>query len=229
MDSVDTNGDIVPGGTCIEARISVLTSCALSIFMDLVIIPIPSLMVWGLQMSPRTKFFVVIIMSLGWLATGVSVGRFIVYYYRFAPTMKDRTWNIGIAISIAEPAVHIMTACAPATKCLFRYLFPQYNTHQSPGYNGNQYTYGHSGRSRSRGSRTLGTFRLGLDDEELEVDPETGRVVMKNEVDLKTVAPKEVVDEPVSQRTMSCSKTACTVETSEPVEVQPNHMLGQAI
>lgn len=40
--------------------------------------------------------------------------------------MTDRTWDIGLSISIAEPAVHIMTACAPATKCLFRYLFPYF-------------------------------------------------------------------------------------------------------
>jgi hypothetical protein len=83
-------------------------------------------MVWNLQMDRKTKLLVVVVMSLGWVATGVSVGRFIIYYYRFAPTMKDRTWDIGISISIAEPAVHIMTACAPATKCLFRYLFPYF-------------------------------------------------------------------------------------------------------
>jgi hypothetical protein len=83
-------------------------------------------MVWNLQMERKTKLLVVVVMSLGWVATATSVGRFIVYYYRFAPTNIDRTWNIGLAISIAEPAVHIMTACAPATKCLFRYLFPYF-------------------------------------------------------------------------------------------------------
>ncbi len=61
-------------------------------------------------------------------ATGVSVGRLIVYYYRIAPTNVDRTWDIGIVISIAEPAVHVITACAPATKGLFRILFPSFNS-----------------------------------------------------------------------------------------------------
>lgn len=56
------------------------------------------------------------------------MGRFIVYYYRFAPTNIDRTWDIGIVISIAEPAVHVITACAPATKGLFRILFPSFNS-----------------------------------------------------------------------------------------------------
>ncbi|EOA83999.1 uncharacterized protein SETTUDRAFT_66479, partial [Exserohilum turcica Et28A] len=134
MDKIDANGNLIPGGKCIEARTFILVSCGLSILMDLMIIPIPSIMVWNLQMHRRTKVLVVAVMSLGWIATGVSVGRFIVYYYRFAPSNKDRTWDIGIAISIAEPAVHIMTACAPATKCLFRYWFPQYGTDRKASY-----------------------------------------------------------------------------------------------
>ncbi len=55
------------------------------------------------------------------------------YYYRFAPTNLDRTWDIGIVISIAEPAVHVITACAPACKGLFRMLFPLFNS-EYPNY-----------------------------------------------------------------------------------------------
>ncbi|EDU44220.1 condensin subunit [Pyrenophora tritici-repentis Pt-1C-BFP] len=117
-------------------------------------------MVWNLQMHRRTKILVVGVMSLGWIATGVSIGRFIVYYYRFAPTNKDRTWDIGIAISIAEPAVHIMTACAPATKCLFRYLFPQYGTGRFTSYYEDRTaTTTRPGKFASRGSRIF-NFRL---------------------------------------------------------------------
>ncbi|KAL5119217.1 hypothetical protein ACEQ8H_002928 [Pleosporales sp. CAS-2024a] len=111
------------GGQCIQSRTFVLSSCALSMFMDLIIIPIPSIMVWNLQMERKTKMLVVMVI---WIATGVSVGRFIVYYYRIAPTNMDRTWDIGVSISIAEPAVHIMTACAPATNRLFHYLSPYF-------------------------------------------------------------------------------------------------------
>jgi len=35
--------------------------------MDLIIIPIPSLMVWNLHMERKTKILVVIVMSLGWM------------------------------------------------------------------------------------------------------------------------------------------------------------------
>ena len=68
MDRYDADGNvIIKGGTCIDSRTFVLSSCALSIFMDMVIIPIPSLMVWNLQMSVKTKMLVVAVMSMGWL------------------------------------------------------------------------------------------------------------------------------------------------------------------
>lgn len=68
MDQYDASGNItVKGGTCIESRTFVLASCALSIFMDLIIMPIPSIMVWNLQMSIKTKTLVVFVMSLGWM------------------------------------------------------------------------------------------------------------------------------------------------------------------
>lgn len=67
MDHIDANGNLVKGGKCINSRNFVLISCALSIVMDLIIIPIPSIMVWNLQMERRTKMLVVLVMSLGWV------------------------------------------------------------------------------------------------------------------------------------------------------------------
>jgi len=67
MDTMDADGNLVEGGTCFDSRTFVLTSCALSIFMDVIIIPIPSIMVWNLQMERKTKMLVVIVMSLGYV------------------------------------------------------------------------------------------------------------------------------------------------------------------
>jgi structural maintenance of chromosome 2 len=203
--------------------------------MDLIIIPIPSIMVWGLQMHRRTKVLVVLVMSLGWIATGVSVGRFIVYYYRFAPTNKDRTWDIGIGISIAEPAVHIMTACAPATKCLFRYLFPQYGTDKKTSY----YEDRTAGTNRPN-TKVFGNFHFGLSnnrDDEITMEmggaPRTAPLPPEtkdeSEYGLKAMGSfdsKEFVAKGISRK-KSCSKTACT-EASELVEAEPKHCLGQA-
>lgn len=232
MDKLDADGNIIPGGKCVDARTFILTSCALSIFMDLIIIPIPSVMVYNLQMSRRTKVLVVGVMSLGWIATGVSVGRFIVYYYRFAPDMKDRTWNIGIAISIAEPAVHIMTACAPATKCLFRYLFPYWGTHRSSGYYNDRTTMPQTWPSkignRVRISGGLSNFRFSLNESSREPPMiDSDEVARSSQGDLKQqsefdMRPLESVDSrDLTEEIGGAPRTA-------PLEPIPKHCLGQA-
>lgn len=67
VDPPDANGNVVKHGKCIDSLRFILASCALSIFMDLIIIPIPTAMVWNLQMRRKTKIAVVIIMSMGWM------------------------------------------------------------------------------------------------------------------------------------------------------------------
>ncbi|EAT80018.2 hypothetical protein SNOG_12720 [Parastagonospora nodorum SN15] len=219
MDTMDADGNLVKGGTCFDSRTFVLTSCALSIFMDVIIIPIPSIMVWNLQMERKTKMLVVIVMSLGWIATGVSVGRFIVYYYRIAPTNKDRTWDIGVSISIAEPAVHIMTACAPATKRLFRYLFPYFARSRTTG----NYYEDRVTTNKSTGvRRNFNRFSFGLNKDEEEGAEEIGMAPKKDgDVDrgfgmkrLSTVDSREESKE---------DKSSIHV-----AEAEPQHCLGLA-
>jgi hypothetical protein len=69
MDTYGPDGKTVAkaGGHCINSWVFVLSSLTLSIFMDLIIIPIPTAMVWNLQMPRKTKMAVVVIMSLGWV------------------------------------------------------------------------------------------------------------------------------------------------------------------
>ncbi|KAF2824352.1 hypothetical protein CC86DRAFT_420879 [Ophiobolus disseminans] len=230
MDSIDGSGNLVKGGTCFDSRRFVLASCALSIFMDLIIIPIPSIMVWNLQMERKTKILVVIVMSLGWIATGVSVGRFIVYYYRFAPTNLDRTWDIGIGISIAEPAVHIMTACAPATKCLFRYLFPWFARSRTVAYYEDGNTAQQTPRMSKFGSRTsrrtFGSFQFGLGRTEVEelnmAGPITNHSAPRSSEAYAVSRPSSIG----SQDTMKASSEG--KDTIETVEIMPEHCLGQA-
>ncbi|KAJ4994169.1 CFEM domain-containing protein [Stagonosporopsis vannaccii] len=247
MDQYDVNGNVtVKGGTCIESRTFVLASCALSIFMDLIIIPIPSIMVWNLQMSVKTKTLVVFVMSLGWIATGVSVGRFIVYYYRFAPTNLDRTWDIGIVISIVEPAVHVITACAPATKGLFRMLFPSFNS-EYPTYEERYDPYTPS--NSKFGTRTTASkrrasmgFNFGLSTKGAEegqdiVITERERSSIRGE-DVYGMRPLGSVDsreqigqndyEPAHEAGASKANTEYSKGDSDIVEAEPKHMLGHA-
>ncbi|KAG9206916.1 hypothetical protein G6514_000206 [Epicoccum nigrum] len=244
MDQYDANGKVtVPGGTCIDSRTFILSSCALSIFMDLIIIPIPSLMVWNLQMTVKTKTLVVLVMSLGWISTGVSVGRFIVYYYRFAPTNTDRTWDIGVVISIAEPAVHIITACAPATKGLIRMLFPSFGTEYDERYP----TYPPGSKSGSRAPvskpRPSETFNFGLSTKGLEEDQDV--VVTERErasprgEDVYGMRPlgsldsREGIDHDdfelsTHENTASKPNTSYSKGDIDAIEAEPKHLLGSA-
>lgn len=58
---------MVKGGKCFKQFEFVIASCALSIFFDLLIMPIPTIMVWNLQMPKRTKIAVAAVMSFGWM------------------------------------------------------------------------------------------------------------------------------------------------------------------
>ncbi|KAF3007390.1 Structural maintenance of chromosomes protein 2 [Curvularia kusanoi] len=245
MDQYGPDGKVtIPGGKCFDSRTFVLSSCTLSIFMDLIIIPIPTIMVWDLQMSRKTKSLVVLVMSLGWISTGVSVGRFIVYYYRFAPTNLDRTWDIGVVISIAEPAIHIITACAPATKGLFRMLFPSFGSEYDERYP----TYPQSDSKfgpRSPGSRpqpsggfNFGLSTKGLEDDQDVVVTERERASPRGE-DVYGMRPLGSVDsregishdhyEPsANEITASKPNTGYSKGDNDATEAEPKHILGYA-
>ncbi|KAJ4297486.1 hypothetical protein N0V90_005378 [Kalmusia sp. IMI 367209] len=156
MDHVDANGNTIKGGKCINTLQFIMSSCALSIFMDLIIMPIPTAMVWNLQMKRKTKIAVVAVMSVGWIATIASVVRLIVYYYRYAPT-TDRTYNIGLITSIIEPSIAIIAACAPALRRLFTFMMPHYFSDSSYPTYATTYPTNNATYSRSRPKRS-GSF-----------------------------------------------------------------------
>lgn len=174
------------------------------------------------------------------------MGRFIVYYYRFAPTNLDRTWDIGIVISIAEPAVHVITACAPATKGLFRMLFPSFNTDY--GTYDSQYTPYTPSNSKF-GSRTTGSkprpsmgFNFGLSAKGAEegqdvVITEREQISPRGE-DLYGMKPLGSVDsrehighgdyERSPDATASKANTNYSKGESDVMEAEPEHILAYA-
>ncbi|KAF2873218.1 hypothetical protein BDV95DRAFT_490229 [Massariosphaeria phaeospora] len=223
MDQIDADGKVVKGGKCINSLAFIMASCALSIFMDLIIIPIPTAMVWNLQMQFKTKAAVVIIMSMGWIATAVSVGRLIIYYGRFSPSNVDKTWNIGLVISIVEPSVGIIAACAPAMKCLIRNLAPRYFSEDSSD---------HSRSPTEDKSRTRPSFIYPYDmgnengSERLEAGREEGYydVVSLGSIDSREQMPSAVEHAHMQAHSVKTGNTAY----SEPIEAVPQHFLSHA-
>ena len=56
----------------------------------------------------------------------------IIYHHRF--TVQDRTYNIGLVSSIAEPSIGIIAACVPTLRRLGCRLMPHYFTEASNSY-----------------------------------------------------------------------------------------------
>ncbi|PVI05830.1 hypothetical protein DM02DRAFT_71865 [Periconia macrospinosa] len=128
MDVLITNADGTmstrAGGKCIHSLAFILGSCTGSILLDLIIIPIPTIMVYNLQMARRNKIAIALVMSMGWIATLASISRLVVYYIRY--TTPDRSYNIGVVSSVVEPSLAIIAACAPTLRRLFATLLPSY-------------------------------------------------------------------------------------------------------
>lgn len=240
-------------GTCIDSLTFVMASCALSIFMDLMIIPIPTAMVWNLQMKRKTKIAVVAIMSMGWMsvalislqnmktsltipsATLVSVVRLIVYHERFSLSPTERTWDIGLVVSIVEPAVGIITACAPAMKRLLRDLVPRYFSEYNSSYLTRRTQSIKSDQPRESLSfhfgfdkdMETGTCRVQASDIERE-EQEQQTYVMKR---LSSIDSRDLVDQfptvehPVPARTRTRTRSDRTAR-SETIEALPRHFLN---
>jgi hypothetical protein len=178
----------------------------------------------------------------------VSVGRFIVYYYRFAPTNLDRTWDIGVVISIAEPAVHVITACAPATKGLFRMLFPSFDSDYDYGTYDDSYVPYTPSNTKQLPSRTTaskqrsstGGFNFGLSSKGVEeghdiVITERPQPSPRGD-DVYGMKPLGSVDsrenigrddyEPTRTARASKTNTEYSKGESDLVEAEPIHVLG---
>ncbi|PGH17041.1 hypothetical protein AJ79_01425 [Helicocarpus griseus UAMH5409] len=145
------DGELVPGGKCFNTLVFVLISGGLNMFMDLIIIPIPTAMVWNLTMPKRTKIAVVLVMGMGWVATAISAVRFAIYYYRWQPDNTDRNYSVGYTISVVEPNVGMWAACIPALKHLLRVLWPNlFGSTASNGYRTTQDPWSTPSKTRAR-------------------------------------------------------------------------------
>ena len=155
-------------------------------------------------------------------ATVISVLRFIVYYYRFSPKQKDRTYNIGIVVSIAEPSVAIIAACAPALKSLISRLAPRLFSSRDANY----YSGGSRSQTPRRSSNTksskkemgLADVRPGTFDEEAYGMSRLGSLDSREGV-VYVAEPEETM----KTRRITCADFG---DSDEEVDHVPKHMLN---
>lgn len=111
-------------GTCINTPHFFITTAGLTILTDVLVLIIPTWLLWDLQMKPRKKIATVFLLSLGCLVTSISVFRlwFLVTIYYGSPD-PDPTYSVAGTASGIEVNVAIITACGPSMKPLIvRYL-----------------------------------------------------------------------------------------------------------
>ncbi|RDW77661.1 hypothetical protein BP6252_05714 [Coleophoma cylindrospora] len=158
------DGVTITGGYCINQLDFFLAVAALTVVTDLLVVAIPTWIVWDLQMARRKKIVASIILGVGLVVSGVSVARLVVYSWRFSPKNHDRSYGFGYTISSVEVNLAIATGCVPAFSALVRRYAPGllgaslgYNSRPTPsGYvqhNGegpsNQYALGTMDKSIS--------------------------------------------------------------------------------
>ncbi|KAJ6114908.1 hypothetical protein N7486_000686 [Penicillium sp. IBT 16267x] len=118
----------IKGGKCIDQGAFYVSTAALNLFTDLMVISIPIIITWNLQMPLRRKIAVCFILCLGGVATAIGVWRIIILAEAFFPTgpVEDSTYGIGFCSSAVEVNVAVITACAPSTKVIATKYLPRF-------------------------------------------------------------------------------------------------------
>ncbi|KAJ5998986.1 hypothetical protein N7451_006796 [Penicillium sp. IBT 35674x] len=117
----------IKDGKCIDQGAFYVSTAALNLFTDLIVISIPIIITWHLQMPLRRKIAVCFILCLGGVATAIGVWRIIILAKAFFPTgpVEDPTFGIGFCSSAVEVNVAVITACAPSMKAITSKYLPR--------------------------------------------------------------------------------------------------------
>ncbi|KFY95694.1 hypothetical protein V498_03205 [Pseudogymnoascus sp. VKM F-4517 (FW-2822)] len=159
------NGEVVKGGTCFHQIQFFLGSAGLAVLTDLIVLAIPTVIVWDLKMSRRKKFVAIGMLSAGAIVTAVSIARIVIYNWRFSPDNHDQSYGVGYTISSIEANLAIVTGSIPALKPLVTRFVPRFFSSEKEysdrpsGYPRSGYPRGHrSGGKSDRDHHALDTF-----------------------------------------------------------------------
>ncbi|CAG7918222.1 unnamed protein product [Penicillium olsonii] len=115
----------IPGGKCIDQGAFYVSTAALNLTTDLMVLSIPIIITTRLQMPVRRKIAVCVILCLGGVATAIGVWRIIILAQGFIAKIEtpDPTYSIGFCSSAIEVNIAVVTACGPSLKAIStRYL-----------------------------------------------------------------------------------------------------------
>ena len=134
-------------GTCMNGADYVVGVVSVVLITDVMVLIMPSWIIWDLQMPLKKKLVTISFLSLGFILIGVGIARLI--WLRNAFVGKSTSYSVESAYSAIESSVAIIGACGPTIKYILSFCIPSLktapvNTKQS-AYNSN-----HSGYSSSQ-------------------------------------------------------------------------------
>ncbi|KAH9215792.1 hypothetical protein DL95DRAFT_499750 [Leptodontidium sp. 2 PMI_412] len=151
------DGEYVKGGDCIDMGNFLVITAGISIFTDLLILLIPVYMVYDLQLTPKKKFVVLLVLCMGIAVTAVGITRLWIIFRTYHPK-KGQDWSYSVKSTIAhiETGLALVTGCIPDLFPLFRRFFPNFLRSESPNLAPNPYPCkSDSGSSVSRRIRNV--------------------------------------------------------------------------
>ncbi|KAL4921270.1 hypothetical protein BDW62DRAFT_142563 [Aspergillus aurantiobrunneus] len=110
-------------GHCININIPILVTAAINVLSDLMMLPLPIVCVWKLQLSTRKKLGVSAIFAAGVFGCFASIMRLTVSVKNRDTHDKTYDWSDEILWSTAEVTCGIMASCLPALPTFFRHFF----------------------------------------------------------------------------------------------------------
>lgn len=156
------NGVYVTGGKCFDVEHFILISSGLSILTDLLMLFIPIYMVYDLQLTPKKKTVVLLVlcMGLGYVrthvrssnaradilplisVTAVGAARFEILYSGYNPKIgQDINFSVRSTISMIETDLALVTGCIPDLFPLIRRCFPNFLRSEPHALEPNPYPY----------------------------------------------------------------------------------------
>ncbi|KAK7700729.1 hypothetical protein SLS57_012014 [Botryosphaeria dothidea] len=145
-------------GTCNNINAQGWSSAALNVILDVIVIILPMPQLWQLQLNKRKKFLLLLMFSVGFFVTIVSILRLQVLI-QFGST-HNLTWDytaVGYWSTI-EIHVGIICACMPAMRSLFMNCMPRVmgQTTKDKSYGATSSGFSHglsSGNNMPKGSQ----------------------------------------------------------------------------
>ncbi|KAF1969013.1 hypothetical protein BU23DRAFT_654024 [Bimuria novae-zelandiae CBS 107.79] len=139
-------------GTCMDGASYVVGVVSIMLFTDVLVLLMPSWIIWDFQMPLKRKVVTISFLSFGFILIGVGVARLV--WLRNAFLGKAKSYSVETAYSAIESSIAIVGACGPTINYILSFCVPSLKT--AP-VNSKRSGYGYSSSHQHTTSKVSGT------------------------------------------------------------------------